>query len=52
MINKKPFYYIKWLGWDKPEDNTWEPIEHLRSCKDLMKKFTEERESKKKIKEK
>ncbi len=23
---------MKWKGWDNPDDNTWEPVEHLE-CK-------------------
>ena len=26
-------YKVKWLGFDKPEDDTWEPAEHLRSAR-------------------
>jgi hypothetical protein len=31
-------YLVKWRGYDKPGDNTWEPAEHL-SCKDKLRKF-------------
>ena len=23
-------YLVKWLGWDREEDLTWEPLEHLQ----------------------
>jgi transposase InsO family protein len=26
-------YRVKWVGFDKPEDITWEPAEHLRSAR-------------------
>jgi hypothetical protein len=26
------FYLVKWLGWDAPDDDTWEPEAHLTSC--------------------
>ncbi|KAJ0762279.1 putative chromatin remodeling & transcriptional activation CHROMO-DOMAIN family [Helianthus annuus] len=33
-------YLVKWFGW--PENtNTWEPVENLLSCSDLVDKFEE-----------
>lgn len=29
--NKKLFYKIKWLGYDDPKDDTFEPIENLNN---------------------
>lgn len=26
----KTLYLVKWAGWDRPEDLTWEPLEHLK----------------------
>jgi hypothetical protein len=26
-------YKVKWMGFDKPKDITWEPAEHLRSAR-------------------
>merc|ERR1712130_488557 len=26
----KTLYLVKWLGWDREEDLTWEPLEHLQ----------------------
>merc|ERR1712107_726922 len=26
----KTLYLVKWLGWDREEDLTWEPLEHLK----------------------
>jgi hypothetical protein len=28
-------YLVKWKGWENPDDNTWEPVEHLE-CKYLL----------------
>ncbi|RXW19417.1 hypothetical protein EST38_g6445 [Candolleomyces aberdarensis] len=33
-------YKVKWYGYDKEEDNTWEPAENLdKSCSRLLKSF-------------
>merc|ERR1711860_404118 len=34
-----PYYLIKWDGWNDPADQTWEPMENLDSCPDLLKEF-------------
>ena len=26
----KTLYLVKWAGWDRKEDQTWEPLEHLQ----------------------
>ena len=31
-------YFVKWKGWDNPDDNTWEPADNL-DCKEAMKEF-------------
>ena len=31
-------YYVKWKNWDNPDDNTWEPIEHLE-CEELIQEY-------------
>ena len=28
-------YQVKWVGWDT-KHNTWEPLEHLAGCEDLI----------------
>lgn len=37
-INGVNKYKIKWEGWDM-KDCTWEPIEHLEGCKELLEEF-------------
>jgi chromobox protein 1 len=27
------FYLVKWVGWNDPEDMTWEPEETIRDCR-------------------
>ena len=38
----KGLYLVKWVGYDA-SDNTWEPIQHLDSAKELLKAFYEKR---------
>ena len=33
-------YEVKWVGWDK-KDNTYEPIEHLAGCEDMIAEYRE-----------
>jgi hypothetical protein len=33
-------YLVKWIGWDS-KDNTWEPLRHLKNCKDLVDEYEE-----------
>ena len=30
QILLQTLYLVKWLGWDREEDLTWEPLEHLQ----------------------
>ena len=39
-------YKVKWLGWDNPEDLTWEPLSNLHIVKEMVKEFDEEYERK------
>ncbi|XP_046550601.1 testis-specific chromodomain protein Y 2-like [Haliotis rubra] len=55
QINGVGEYRIKWKGFPSPEFDTWEPLENLGSCKQLLKQFEEnnrKKESQKKVKEK
>ncbi|OHT11008.1 hypothetical protein TRFO_19503 [Tritrichomonas foetus] len=36
LQQKKHFYLIHWKGYDLPTDNTWEPIENLTNCLELL----------------
>ncbi len=42
-------YKVKWLGWDREEDHTWEPADHLEGAAEKLKEFyytrLEEREA-------
>jgi hypothetical protein len=38
VINKTPYYRIKWAGWPSSA-NTWEPIGNLGKCQDLIVEF-------------
>ena len=33
-------YQVKWVGW-ATKDNTWEPIEHLAGCEDMIAEYKE-----------
>jgi transposase InsO family protein len=36
--NGQTFYLIKWKGYDE-EDNSWEPVKHLKNCRRLVRQF-------------
>uniref|UniRef100_A0A8H7K2I8 RNA-directed DNA polymerase n=1 Tax=Bionectria ochroleuca TaxID=29856 RepID=A0A8H7K2I8_BIOOC len=36
--NGQTFYLIKWKGYDE-NDNTWEPVKHLKKCQHLIRQF-------------
>jgi len=35
-------YFVKWKGWNKDEDRTWEPKKSLKGSKKLIKEFERE----------
>jgi len=41
-------YLVKWVGYDKEKDNTWEPLENL-DCEDKIKLFEDKKDTKQKI---
>ena len=32
-------YLVKWMNYDDPRENTWEPADNLREAKVAIKKF-------------
>ncbi|CAF5193150.1 unnamed protein product, partial [Rotaria magnacalcarata] len=45
----RTLYLIQWKGYSA-EDNTWEPEENVKNCRDLVKAFESEQEKKDKSK--
>lgn len=43
IVDKRPLYLVKWLGYPQSE-NTWEPIENLASCPEMIEDFEAGRE--------
>lgn len=41
LVGKTPYYLVSWIGYG-PSDNTWEPLENLTNCSDLVKSFHED----------
>ena len=33
------YYHVKWIGYDDPDDLTWEPIEHLKNCRKSIEAY-------------
>ncbi|KAK9324055.1 hypothetical protein V1517DRAFT_337214 [Lipomyces orientalis] len=42
-FNKKGelLFYIKWLGYDKPEDDSWEPESNLDGAREMVEEYLE-----------
>jgi hypothetical protein len=38
-IRGTDLFLVHWKGYDKPSDHTWEPIENLFGCLDLVEQF-------------
>merc|ERR1719233_2040667 len=45
VVRGKTKYLVKWKGYDKDEDRTWEPKANLAGSEDLIKKFEDEQVS-------
>jgi hypothetical protein len=41
-VSGKPYYLMKWKGYDTLE-NTWEPIENLMGCHQLVQQYCSQR---------
>ena len=39
VVRGKTKYLVKWKGYEKDEDRTWEPKENLEGSEDLIKSF-------------
>lgn len=42
MKNGVPLYFIKWKDWSS-DSNTWEPVENLVNCSEMLERFEKER---------
>ena len=39
VFQGKTMYKVRWKGYG-PEEDTWEPIENLESCLDIVEEYT------------
>ena len=44
----RALYRVKWLGY-REEESTWEPLEHLEECKDLVLAFDQQQRPKPRV---
>ena len=38
-INGKLYYHVKWIGYDNPDELTWEPYTNLVHCQELIDSY-------------
>ena len=48
MVGGSALYRVKWHGWPSSA-NTWEPIQNLEECKDLIKEFHQPCEGRRRV---
>jgi len=41
-------FQVKWVGYDKPEDYTWEPLQNLMNCTKMIETYMETKKETKK----
>jgi hypothetical protein len=47
----KPYYLVKWKGYPS-DDNTWEPLNNLNNCEQILQNFEQSKRLQKKLKSK
>ena len=44
-VNGDKHYLVKWVGFSKKSDQTWEPESHLINCPEVIQEFESSRKS-------